>query len=561
MFVVFEGIDGGGKTTLSNLVAARLRASGLRVEHVREGGRFASSVTQAMRELGRDARNLALTPRAELMLYLTREVQLLEEATRPALERADVVIADRFVYTAEVLAVNGRGMPHSEVAPLVAAATDLSPALVVLVDVDPQVARARRKVSKLVSNDNKPPSRKGLAGSALQQRLRAGYCELAARDPQRWIVVDNTDANLDAMADAISEALRTARTRGVAGAREHLALARAGEPLFARDADEARDALLAWIDRRSVREPGLAAYFLDGIPGAAFAERRAALADRAPVVVASGLRWLDDPAAWSLRHELADRAPGEVARSIVGPAAQHPDAPRLLRALVSRAPREVGSALRGRDDALAWDLRDELTGDAMMRSLGNVRGARAWALRERWLVEHGGLEVIANDAVVAAIACDSLAGLDDDRAWQLRKALREAAPVAALESTTLVVDERAWKWRERFVARAPKTVMKTLGGLDDPRAWELRERVAAQCEEAIDSVSGLDGDRAWALRAKAVSIWPATTVKSMGLLARSERGRRLIATALASHPGDIALWRQITIRTDSSALARGTAAW
>jgi dTMP kinase len=103
--------------------------------------------------------------------------------------------------------------------------------------------------------------------------------------------------------------------------------------------------------------------------------------------------------------------------------------------------------------------------------------------------------------------------------------------------------------------------MKTLGGLDDPRAWELRERVAAQCEEAIDSMSGLDGDRAWALRAKAVSIWPATTVKSMGLLARSERGRRLIATALASHPGDIALWRQITIRTDSAALARGTAAW
>jgi len=84
-----------------------------------------------MRELGRDARNLALTPRAELMLYLTREVQLLEEATRPALARADVVIADRYVYTAETLAVHGRGMSPHEVTPVVtAAANGLVPDLV-----------------------------------------------------------------------------------------------------------------------------------------------------------------------------------------------------------------------------------------------------------------------------------------------------------------------------------------------------------------------------------------------------------------------------------------------
>ncbi|MBS1118391.1 MAG: tmk, partial [Deltaproteobacteria bacterium] len=163
MFVVFEGIDGGGKTTLSNLVAQRLRGSGLAVEHVREGGTFASSVTQAMRELGRDARNLALSPRAELMLYLTREIQLLDEATRPALARADVVIADRFVSTAEVLAVYGRRMPAAEVEPLVTASTGgLIPDLTVLVDVDPRIARARRRVSKIQSADDKPPSRKGL---------------------------------------------------------------------------------------------------------------------------------------------------------------------------------------------------------------------------------------------------------------------------------------------------------------------------------------------------------------------------------------------------------------
>jgi dTMP kinase len=549
MFVVFEGIDGGGKTTLSNMVAARLRSGGLRVEHVREGGTFASAVTQAMRELGRDARNLALTPRAELMLYLTREVQLLEEATQPALARAEIVIADRFVHTAEVLAVHGRGLPAEQVAPLVAAATDLAPDLVVLVDIDPQVARARRRVSKLVARIEKPPSRKGLAGTALQLRLRAGYLALAARDPDHWIVIDNTDAELDAMADVIAEAIRVARSATIAAARSLVDELTLPARLTAHDAASARAALLAWIDRRSDREPGLAAYFLDGLQGDDFDARRAALADRAPAVVAAGLRWLDHPAAWELRHRLSDRAPGEIARSLVGPAALHPDAPALLRSLAPRVPRDVANALWGRDDALAWELRESLPRDAMMRSLGNVPGERGWAMRERWLATAGGLDAVREDVLAAAAACASIAGLDDARAWEIRKALRPTAPVAALDSTYLLVEDRAWRWRERFLARAPKIVMKSISGLDEPRAWELRERVATHCEEAIDSTFALDTERAWSLRDAAVRMWPATAVKSMGPLARTDRGQALVATALAEHPTDVALWRQVTMRS------------
>ena len=174
LFVVFEGIDGSGKTTLSNGVAGLLRERGLRVEHVREGGTFSSTVTQAIRELGRDARNLELTPHAELLLYATRDVQLLDEMTRPALERADVVIADRFLYSAEVLARYGRGLPEADVMPVLkAAARGLLPDLVVLVDIDPHLARARRRVAKILKPDARPSSRKGLAGVGMQRRLRA----------------------------------------------------------------------------------------------------------------------------------------------------------------------------------------------------------------------------------------------------------------------------------------------------------------------------------------------------------------------------------------------------
>ena len=115
MLIAFEGIDGSGKTTLSNRVAAVLRERGLTVEHAREGGWFASRVTQSIRDLCRDARNLALVPRAELLLYVAREVQLAEEVVVPALSRADVVITDRYLYTAEVLARYVRDLPEATI--------------------------------------------------------------------------------------------------------------------------------------------------------------------------------------------------------------------------------------------------------------------------------------------------------------------------------------------------------------------------------------------------------------------------------------------------------------
>jgi len=538
VFVVFEGIDGGGKTTLSNLVAKRLRAGGLRVEHVREDGRFASSVTQALRELGRDARNLALTPRAELMLYLTREVQLLDEATRPALARCDVVIADRFVATAEALAVYGRGLPEAEVTALVAAATGgFTPALTVLVDAEPAVARARRQIAKLHAGEKRPPSRKGLAGTALQRRLRDGYRAIAVRDS--WLVVDNTDAELDTLVDAIVEA--------IVARRHHVAIPAGAAPAVARDRASARAALLAWVDQRAPREPDLAAYFLDGLGGDPDVDiRRRTLADRAPRVIAVGLKWQSDPVSWELREQLADRAPGEIARSIVGPDALAPRGHALLRSLAARVPQQVGECLAGRNDEAAWELRELLPLDAVAASLARVPGERAWQLRERWLAAHGGLAEIT-DVARATLACAMIADIGDDRAWAIRDALYPIAPVAALDSIGALADERAWQWRARDIARAPKIVMRTLATSVDERAWQLRERVAAHCEEVLDSVAGIDDPRAWQLREAAIERWPNAAIRSLGPLAQSERGHALVDAVLARHPANLAVWRRALI--------------
>jgi dTMP kinase len=551
MFVVFEGIDGGGKTTLSNLVATRLRGAGLRVAHVREGGQFASSVTQAMRELGRDTRNLAMTPRAELMLYLTREVQLIDEATRPALATHDVVIADRFVYTAEALAVYGRGLPETEVAPLArAAAGDVVPDLVVLVDVDPAIARARRRVAKIVTRDAKPPSRKGLAGTALQRQLRVGYRELAAREPERWLVIDNSEADLDALATALVERIRAGAANGprASGLGPRPEGTQSRKVLAASDLTSARTALLAWIDRRAEREPGLAAYFLDGLCGPDFDERRRMLAMKAPLVIATGLRWMTDAVSWELRRELAAAAPEEVARSIAGEAAAHPDASAMLQRMIELAPRGVAEALAWRTDAAAWELRAQLPPACAALSMRGVADPRAQALRDAWLAEQGLAQL---DIATATLACQTVSGVPGDEAWALRKALRGVAPVAALDSIEGLTDERAWRWRSRWIEHAPKIVMKTIFGSDDPRAWELRFRVARTCEEVLDSIVGLDAHAAWSLRDAALARWPSSAIKSLGPLATTDRGTALIATALARCPEDVAVWRQALLRHDS----------
>src|SRR5688572_19964597 len=215
MFVVFEGIDGSGKTTISNRVAAALTAEGLSVKHLRAEGKFVSPVSEGIREFGRNAQNLDLAWQAEFLLYVARDVQLLHEALRPALAKHDLILADRFLYTPEVLGRYGRRLPESFTEPILSAAADgLEPDLVILVDVDPTFARARRKLRKLTGEQQaKPPSRKGLSGVGLQQRLRRGYLELADRQRERWVVLENEDS-LERTVERALELIRQAHREG-----------------------------------------------------------------------------------------------------------------------------------------------------------------------------------------------------------------------------------------------------------------------------------------------------------------------------------------------------------
>jgi len=548
MFVVFEGIDGSGKTTVSNLVVERLRAQGLTVKHLRAEGKFVSSVSEAIRSLARDSKNLELHPRAEFLLYVARDVQLIEEALREALTTHDVVLADRFLYTAEVLARYGRGLPAEYTKPILdAAAGGLSPDLVVLIDVDPVLARARRKSFKLVAKDSRPPSRKGLSGVGLQHRVRRGYLELAAAAPEHWFVISNEDV-LEDTVSRVSDLVKLSVEQGAVAAlaqqrgfeRTTGLAASLGHPV--RTPDDALRALKRWLELRAEREPQVAAYVLGGLHGEPVDELRRTLAARVPSVVLSGLEGLTDDVSWELRDQLCDEQPVAVARSLNYLAQRDPRAASLRARLEKLAPAELARSLSRSDDDGSWEVRERLYAthpEAVAASLSGLTSERASALRETWFAARK--KQLPEDYELSRVASRSVHAVGDELAWEIRAAARVAAPIASLSSLGELTCERSWELRERSLRRATKVVMETLRRLREPRAWQMRWDVASETKEAVDSIVGLEDEEAWRLREAFLDVWPSTVVKTLGHLADGERGRAMVQRQLAAHPNNVSL--------------------
>jgi dTMP kinase len=547
LLVVFEGIDGSGKITVSNRVAEALRAGGLQVTHVRSGGQLASPVAENIRQLARDQRNLALAPFVEFLLYVARETQQLEECILPALADADVVIADRFVQTAAVMAGPGRGLPAERTTPVLrAAAGHVTPDLTILIDVDPQVARARRRADKLARPAVRTSSRKGLSGAGLMHRLREGYLRVAADEGQRWIVVDNTSADLDALvADltAVIAGLRRGEVPAVPRPVAAIGSAPRARPAAPRDPEEARGVFLGWVDVETAREPEVAAHMLGGLAGDGVDDRRRALATVAPAVIAGGLRGLTDPISHALRDRLRRGHPDAVARSLTG--IDERDEPTWIYRdeLAAIAPNAVAASLDGYRGARAWRLRERLWSQApasVIESLLGDGGDEAWRLRDEWLLTVGGTHAL-DRLDIARSLCHSLRGLASDAAWALRERAWTGSPVGALLSLSGLDDDRAWAWRRRHVERAPVPVLKSIAGMDHPAAWELRERMHLTCKEVLDGIVGMDTAAAWELRERLADRWPSTVAKSLGELGFAARGRNLVGDLLGRYPANLSL--------------------
>jgi dTMP kinase len=177
-FIVFEGGEGSGKSTAAAAVAARLEAAGRHVVLTREpGGTPAGEVIRGLL-------HERLSPWAELFAFLTARAELVAAVIRPALERGDTVICDRFAPSTFAYQVHARGLDPVIVRTANRAATGgLEPDLVVYLDIDPAAGLARKgSESAAVAT--------GLEGLEFHRKVREGYLLQARDDAGRWAVID-----------------------------------------------------------------------------------------------------------------------------------------------------------------------------------------------------------------------------------------------------------------------------------------------------------------------------------------------------------------------------------
>lgn len=200
LFVTFEGGDGAGKTTQASLLEQWVRSDGRDVVRTREPG--GTEVGVRIRDIVLHHRG-HINARAEALLYAADRAHHVETVVQPAIARGDVVIQDRYLDSSVAYQGAGRVLDADDVRALSLWATDgLLPDLTVLLDLDPTAARAR------LDADDKPFDRLEAEKNEFHARVRDGFLALARREPERFLVLDATEAP-EVLAARVRDAVTT----------------------------------------------------------------------------------------------------------------------------------------------------------------------------------------------------------------------------------------------------------------------------------------------------------------------------------------------------------------
>ena len=196
LWVTFEGGDGAGKTTQAALLEEWLSDRGRTVVRTREPG--GTEVGVLIRDIVLHHRG-DIAPRAEALLYAADRAHHVATLVRPALERGDVVIQDRYLDSSVAYQGAGRVLDAAQVRDLSLWATEGAlPDVTVLLDLDPASARAR------LDADDKPFDRLESEKAEFHERVREAFLALAQAEPDRFVVLD-ASLPADDLAAAVRE--------------------------------------------------------------------------------------------------------------------------------------------------------------------------------------------------------------------------------------------------------------------------------------------------------------------------------------------------------------------
>ncbi len=189
MFITFEGIEGSGKTTQIRAIAKALAQDGIPCRVTREPG--GTDIGARIRAILLHPENKDLVHKAELLMYMADRVQHVETVVRPALNRGETVLCDRYLDATLAYQGYGRGLNVDllwDLHRLVL--NDFKPDLTLLLDLSPEIglSRAWRRID--ADGEEAEQTRFEEEALGFHERVRAGYLDLARREPERFRIVD-----------------------------------------------------------------------------------------------------------------------------------------------------------------------------------------------------------------------------------------------------------------------------------------------------------------------------------------------------------------------------------
>jgi len=206
LFITFEGPEGSGKTTQANLLADYLGEKGYTVNLTREPG--GTSIGELIRDIILDPAHDKMYPRTELLLYLATRAQHVSEKIKPALEKGNVVICDRFSDASIVYQGMARKLGVKKVKDLNKYAThDLKPDLTFIMDVPVKTGLDEARFSSSPKWNTNSGDRIEQEDRSFHETIREGYRKLARQEPDRCLLLSR-DQSIDKLQNLIQQEVR-----------------------------------------------------------------------------------------------------------------------------------------------------------------------------------------------------------------------------------------------------------------------------------------------------------------------------------------------------------------
>lgn len=185
-FIVFEGLDGSGKSTLMNRLSQTLKDRGIAHDLTREPG--GTELGDKLRDLIIAKGPNAPTSRAELLLYEASRAQLVDTWIKPRLDKGRWILSDRFAASSLAFQAGGRSIDETDVEWLNNFATyGLQPDLYILLDVTVEESKRRRQHRQ--DKTGVPEDRIEAEKEDFHARVRESFLKQAQKEPQRWFVL------------------------------------------------------------------------------------------------------------------------------------------------------------------------------------------------------------------------------------------------------------------------------------------------------------------------------------------------------------------------------------